>query len=157
MLKQIEEWIRQVNQSHAPQRQSCSRFEEPFSGFYSPGFLNSAYFVVVDQIPKPDLPGLRAAGLGDFIDMDVAGITYDDTYYVQRSVANELRLHFHELVHVVQWRQLQPLGFITRYLDEIQAHGYNDAPLEKMAYRLDGHYQANGKSLDVEDYVRTNL
>lgn len=157
MIERIEEWIHGVNRSHESLRRSCAVFQEYFSGFYSPGFLESAYFVVVEDIPKPDLPELRAAGLGDFIDMDVDGITYDDTYYVQRRAMNELRLHFHELVHVLQWRKLKPSGFIKRYVHEIQAYGYDEAPLEKMAYSLDRHYQAKGQKLNVEEYVRKNL
>lgn len=157
MIKRIEEWIREVNTSHESLRRSCSVFQEYFSGFYSSSFLESAHFVVVEDIPKPDLPELRDAGLGDFIDMNVDGITYDDTYYVHCSAVNELQLHFHELVHVLQWRELRPSGFIQRYIHEIQTYGYSEAPLEKMAYGLDRHYQKKGQDLNVEEYVRDNL
>ncbi len=157
MLEKIEEWIRQVNASHKAVRQSCSVFQNHFNGFYSPRFLETAYFVVTDDIPKPDFPELREAGLGDFIDMDVGGITYDDTYYVSKSDANGLRLHFHELVHVIQWRELTHQGFIARYIQEIQDFGYDNAPLERMAYALDEHYQAKGRQLSVEQFVRENL
>lgn len=157
VIDKIEEWIRQVNFSHKDVRQSCSVFEKHFNGFYSPDFLKTAFFVVTDEIPKPDFPELREAGLGDFIDMDVGGITYNDTYYVKVVAANELRLHFHELVHVIQWRDLTPKGFIGRYIREIQGFGYDEAPLEKMAYALDGHYQSNGRHLSVEQFVGKNL
>ena len=157
MIGKIEQWIHQVNSSHKEVRQSCSVFEEHFKGFYSPDFLKTAFFVVTDKIPKPDLPELREAGLGDFIQLDVDGITYNDTYYVKQSAVNELRLHFHELVHVIQWRELTPQFFIARYLREIQNVGYNEAPLEKMAYGLDGHYQKQGRHLSVEQFVRENL
>ena len=157
MIERVEDWICEVNQSHELLRRSCAMLEDYFSGFYSPNFLASAYFVVVEDIPKPDLPELRAAGLAEFIDMDVAGITYGDTYYVQRRAVNELRLHFHELVHVLQWRELGPSVFIKRYAHEIQTYGYDEAPLEKMAYSLDRHYQAKGQNLNVEEYVRKNL
>ncbi|WP_166267115.1 hypothetical protein [Marinobacter caseinilyticus] len=157
MINKIEQWIHQVNYSYKDVRQSCSVFEESFKGFYSPDFLKTAFFVVTDEIPKPDFPELREAGLGDFIDMDVGGITYNDTYYVKQSAANELRLHFHELVHVIQWRELTPQGFTERYIREIQDFGYDEAPLEKMAYALDGHYQKQGRHLSVEQFVRENL
>ncbi|MCS4503669.1 hypothetical protein NYO91_06195 [Arhodomonas aquaeolei] len=157
MIEEIKEWTYQINSSHEEMRRSCSVLEEYFNGFYSPDFLKTAFFVVTDEIPKPDFPGLREAGLGDFIDMDVGGITYNDTYYVKKEVANELRLHFHELVHVQQWRELGPQGFIERYIREIQDFGYENAPLEKMAYALDGHYQSKGRHLSVERFVRENL
>ena len=157
MIEEIESWIHQVNSSHKEVRRSCSIFEEHFNGFYSPEFMKTAFFVVTDEIPKPDFPGLREAGLGDFIDMDLAGITYNDTYYLKKEAANELRVHFHELVHVLQWRELAPQGFIERYIREIQYFGYNNSPLEKMAYALDGHYQSKGRHLSVEQFVRENL
>jgi hypothetical protein len=157
VIDKIEQWIHHVNSSYKERRQSCTVFEEHFKGFYSPEFLKTSFVVVANEIPKPDFPELREAGLGDFIDMDVGGITYNDTYYVKRSVANELRLHFHELVHVIQWRKLTPQGFIERYIREIQDFGYDEAPLEKMAYALDGHYQKQGRHLSVEQFVRENL
>lgn len=89
--------------------------------------------------------------------MSVSGITYNDTYYVERKAAQELRLHFHELVHVLQWRLLTPQGFINRYIREIQSYGYDNAPLEKMAYTLDAHYLAKGQPLNVELFVREHL
>ncbi|WP_339783504.1 hypothetical protein [uncultured Marinobacter sp.] len=125
MIEKIEEWIRQVNSSYEALRQSCTLFEEHFNGFYSHQFLDTAFFVVTDEIPKPDFP--------------------------------ELRLHFHELVHVVQWRELRPQGFIERYIREIQDFGYYEAPLENMAYALDEHYQNKGRHLSVEQFVRENL
>lgn len=157
MIDKIEEWIRQVNSSHEQVRQSCIFFKDHFKGFYSPNFLETAFFVVTNEIPKPDFRELREAGLGDFIDMDVGGITYNDTYYVKEGAAHELRLHFHELVHVIQWRELTSQGFIERYIGEIQDFGYDEAPLEKMAYALDGHYQKKGRHLSVEQFVRENL
>jgi len=157
MIEEIEEWIHQMNSSHKDVRRPCSVFEKHFNGFYSPGFLKTAFFVVTDEIPKPDFPGLRDAGLADFIDMDVEGITYNDTYYVKKEAENELWLHFHELVHVLQWRVLAPQGFIERYIREIQDFGYDNAPLEKMAYDLDGHYQNKGRHLSVEQFVRENV
>lgn len=157
MLEEIENWIHEINARHETERVSCTFFKLEFQGFYSPIFLESAYFVVTDHIPKPNFPRLRQAGLGGFIDMDVAGITYNDTYYVKTSAAKELRLHFHELVHVIQWRTLTPQGFIRRYIQEIHDLGYYEAPLEKMAYALDAHYQAKGQNLDIEKYVREHL
>ena len=41
--------------------------------------MRGSYFVVVDNIPKPNFPELREAGLDDFIDLEVNGITYKNT------------------------------------------------------------------------------
>lgn len=157
MIEKIEQWIHQENSSHKGVRRSCSVFEQDFKGFYSLEFLKITFFVVTDEIPKPDFAELREAGFEAFIDMDVEGITYNDTYYVKQNAADQLRLHFHELVHVAQWRELTPQRFIERYIQEIQKYGYDEAPLEKMAYALDGHYQKQGRPINVEEFVRENL
>lgn len=157
MINELEKWVVQTNNTYAKHRKSCSIFREQFRGYYSPVFLSSVYFVVVEKIPRPDMAGLSDAGLDDFLNINVAGITYGDTYYVHRQTAHHLRLHFHELVHVLQWKELGPLGFIKRYIYEIQNYGYHEAPLEKMAYRLEYQYQENTKDLNVEAFVRANL
>ena len=158
MLNKIEQWIDQTNIDYRKERISCDCFIDEFKGFYPISFLKQAYFVVVNNIPKPDFPGLREIGLGDFIDMKVDGITYKNTYYILPHVEKNLRLHFHELVHVAQWEKLGAVNFIQRYIGEIESNGYADAPLEKMAYGLDAHYDANrGKKLDVPSYVSEKI
>ncbi len=92
----------------------CTQFTAQFAGFYPTEFLESAFYVVIDEIPKPDFAALRAMGLGDFIDMKVSGITYKNTYYLLPTSVDNLRVHFHELVHVLQWQNLGALAFISR-------------------------------------------
>jgi len=80
MLDKIEKWIDKTNLDFTNQRICCYKFTDNFEGFYPHSFLKQAYFVVVDEIPKPDFPELREIGLGDFIDMDVDAITYKTTH-----------------------------------------------------------------------------
>lgn len=153
MLHQIDKWIDQINIEYKEQRICCSKFSNEFKGFYPLEFLCKSYFVIVDTIPKPNFPELRQMGLGDFIDMEVQGITYKSTYYVLPQLASDLRLHFHELVHVAQWGHLGAISFLERYINEIQTSGYNEAPLEKMAYAFDSHFMDGGEEIDVLNYI----
>ena len=157
VLEQIEQWIDATNIKYKTQRISCEKFASEFAGFYPVEFLKNAFYVVVDKIPKPDFPILREMGLGDFVDMDAAGITYKNTYYLLPEVAKDLRVHFHELVHVAQWLKLGPDAFMMRYISEIQRVGYNDAPLEKMAYALDTQFASKGNKIDVLRHVAQTL
>lgn len=157
MLNIIEEWIDLTNERFFNQRQSCELFTRDFAGFYSEEFLSNSYFVVVDSIPKPEFPEIRQAGLSDFLDMEVQGITYKNTYYIVPRVAQDLRLHFHELVHVAQWKTLGTIGFLQRYISEVQSVGYNEAPLEKLAYAFDRHFSQGGKKVDVPSYVESKI
>ncbi len=157
MLHRLEQWIDKTNLDHKDQRISCSKFYNEFKGFYPLEFLENSYFVVVDSIPKPNFPELRQLGLGDFIDIEGNGITYKNTYYIQSYLVSALRLHFHELVHVAQWDHLGAIPFIERYITEIQTLGYDESPLEKMAYGLDDHFMTGGEKVDVPTYVAKRL
>jgi hypothetical protein len=152
-LNEIEAWIDQTNANFKDQRICFAKFVEKFEGFYSLEFLQRAYYVVVSTIPKPDFPELREMNLGDFIDMDVQGITYKNTYYILPHSVNDLSLHFHELVHVAQCSELGAIPFMQRYINEIQIHGYDEAPLEKMAYELEARYSSGAKKIDIAAHV----
>jgi len=153
ILTAIEQWIDEVNHKYKYKRVCCTQFAAQFAGFYPTEFLENAFYVVIDEIPKPDFAALRAMGLGDFIDMKVSGITYKNTYYLLSTSVDNLRVHFHELVHVLQWQNLGALAFIERYMNEIKHFGYHNAPLEIMAYSLDTHFISSGEKINVPEYV----
>lgn len=67
-------------------------------------------------------------------------------------------LHFHELVHVVQWQHLGPERFIMAYaLGHLLSGGYRTNPLEEMAYGLQARFDANTPAFDVAAIVRPEL
>jgi len=157
MLDQIEQWIDQTNTIFKNQRICCDQFVHEFKGFYSASFLQNAFFVVVNEIPKPAFPELRQMGLGDFMDMEIDGITYKNTYYILPHAIKNTRLHFHELVHVAQWEKLGPASFISRYIHEILSYGYRQAPLEEMAYFLDNYFASGGEKADIPSFVADKI
>lgn len=157
MLNQIEIWIDDTLENYSKERISCDALSQCFSGFYSDTFLNESFFVVVDKLPKPNFPELYHAGLGDFIEEEFDGITYKNTYFIKREQEKNMALHFHELVHVAQWKILGPHKFISRYIQEYQENGYRAAPLEEMAYSLQNYYSENGTAIDVLSYVQQKI
>ena len=157
MLAKIEQWIDQTLTEHSASTISCNVFSKPFSGFYSTDTLEECFYVVIDKIPKPDFPELYEAGLSSFINMDVEGITYKNTYFIKSGYEDNLSLHFHELVHVAQWQHLGAIAFIQSYMHEIQTSGYHDAPLEKMAYASDTRFANNEEHIDIPSYVAKKI
>lgn len=150
MLNKIEGWIDFTLSKHMHSRVSCDALAANFSGFYSREFLARSYYVLTDELPKPDFPELYAAGLGDFLEMDADGITYKDTYFIKPNLVDQLDLHFHELVHVAQWQYLGAPAFIERYIREYKLFGYETSPLEEMAYSLQRYYCAkSSKPIDI--------
>jgi hypothetical protein len=86
--------------------------------------------------------------------MDAAGITYLDTYYVRADHFHDVSVHFHELVHVVQWRLLGPEKFLALYADGLERFGYRNSPLEAMAYNLHDRFDVEGLPFVVESATR---
>ena len=79
----------------------------------------------------------------------MAGITYFDTYFVRSDEARRESLHFHELVHVVQWGVLGPERFLASYADGLERFGYRHSPLEEMAYDLQTRFDDDPRPFDV--------
>jgi hypothetical protein len=104
---------------------------------------------------------LAALGLPEFAEFEngsYEGITYLNTYFVQASVAASESLHFHELVHVVQWQHLGADRFLVAYaLGHLMAGGYRANPLEVMAYDLQARFDQNAAPFDAETLTRRNL
>lgn len=157
VLNKINDWIDQTLKSYSNQKISCECFSSQFDGFYPTEFLSNSYYVAVDRLPKPDFPELRQAGFGGFIDMDLEGITYKNTYFIKKGYESNTALHFHELVHVLQWQYLGELPFIQRYMEEILRFDYRNAPLEKMAYDLQDHFSMRREPLSIPNYVQNKI
>lgn len=152
-IEKFDVWIDEIVSDNEEQAKSCRKFSDVFSGYYSPEYLSKCKFVVVDNIPKPDIPELRQIGLGGFLDMDCGAITYKHMYFMKPQHQDDLEIHIHELMHTVQWEQLGGKGFLKRYVQEINEFGYDDAPLENMAYDLGRSFKSGAVAQDVVKLV----
>ncbi|WP_152206983.1 hypothetical protein [Marinobacter changyiensis] len=154
MIEIISEWIRLTNQQFVPQRKPCTEFKELFAGYFPEEFLATSYYVIVPQMPVPAYQFLEQHGLTDLFNRDLAGLTLNDTYYLIPGAEDNLRIHFHELVHVAQWQHWGVEDFVSRYLEELTNYGYDKMPLERMAYDLDALYVAGGPVVDVPRIIQ---
>ena len=157
MLETIRSWVNETNRHFTPARRPCTDFTELFAGYFSEHFLARSYYVETSEVPLPPRELVGQWALEDLAGRTLEGLTLDDTYYLTPSAANNLRIHFHELVHVAQWQHLGPDRFIARYLEELTVHGYDRMPLERMAYDLDARFVAGGPVMDVHQVVREGL
>ena len=81
-----------------------------------------------------------------------AGITYKDTFCLQEGQNSE-SIHFHELVHVVQWARLGVDNFLLAYDDGLVQFGYTHSPLEQMAYSLQQAFANNNLQGQLISYI----
>lgn len=157
-LPLVLHWIQETLAAHAAMARPVASLNFPrLPHYFSPETLAAAKVVAVDVVPLPPLTALGLVQFADFERMDANGITYVDTFFVQADLVADERLHFHELVHVVQWSLLGPERFLAVYADGLERFGYRASPLEEMAYRLDGLFQQGAAPYSVEPTVGREL
>jgi len=158
-LPLVRGWIDRTLAEHRNRAQPVASYRFPqLGGFYSSEFLTTAKVVEVERVPMPPLSALGLTGFGEFESGNYAGITFLDTYFVQSGEVLRESLHFHELVHVVQWQHLGAERFVMAYaLGYLQGGGYRANPLEVMAYDLQDYFEKGGQPIEVESFVRRQL
>lgn len=135
-LPGIRKWIDRVLLDHAPRTRTVGSLAfKRLSACYPQHLLDRAKVVTVPRVPFPPVSSL---GLPEFASLEqapFAGITFLDTFFVQHGQGSE-SLHFHEMVHVVQWERLGANNFLLAYGLGLAQFGYERSPLERMAYSL---------------------
>jgi hypothetical protein len=90
---------------------------------------------IVDELPLPEDPALRAAGLAaGLLGPGMVGLTLGHSIFIRRGNRDHRqhrRLLSHELRHVHQYEQHGSIAaFLRVYLRQIVEVGYANAPLE---------------------------
>jgi len=93
----------------------------------------------------------------DFERGDFDGITYLDTIFLKPTQSDNENMHFHELVHVIQWRLLGPDRFLLSYANGLECFGYRESPLEAMAYDAETAFASSTAIFNVETMVAEKL
>ena len=158
-LPEIQAWIAATLREHHAQARPVSAYGLPgLPRFYPPELLGFAQVVEVPRVPVPPLSAMGFPELGDFERRAHRGITYLGTYFIQADSAGDEALHFHELVHIVQWRHLGPERFLTGYaLGHLLSGGYRANPFEAMAYELQDRFEYGCVPFPVEPEVCQRL
>jgi hypothetical protein len=144
-------WIQKTLAEHARAAKPVASLGfNRLSQYYDQQTLISAKVVFVPKVPMPPLSAMGLSRFGSFEQMDAAGITYLDTYFVRADYASIESVHFHELVHVIQWRLLGPERFLAYYADGLERFGYRDSPLEAMAYTFQDKFEREAQPFSVE-------
>jgi hypothetical protein len=125
--------------------------------YFDPTFLESAKFIAIDRIPMPPLSQMGLSRFAVFERGNFNGVTFLDRYFVKRTMVGEEALHFHELIHVIQWRLLGPEDFLVAYANGLDEFGYENSPLEKIAYDAETLFKQSSQVFDTEKFVAERL
>jgi hypothetical protein len=105
-------WIRKTITDHEHSAKTiASRGFKRLPSYFSQELLDTTKVVPVTRVPVPPLSSMGLQRFRDFERGDWEGITYIDTTFLKRTRAGDEELHFHELIHVVQWRYSIQNGF----------------------------------------------
>jgi hypothetical protein len=154
----IEDWLRTTLAAHAGVARTVALCGFPrLPHYFSDGTLASAKVVVVDKLPVPPLSSWGLTRFAKFERGNFGGITYLDTFFLKRHQSGNEAIHFHELIHVIQWRVLGPERFLYSYANGLERFGYRQSPLEAMAYDAERAFTTSKDVFDVEKMVAEKL
>lgn len=158
----VRSWIERTVAAHANTARPVGALVEAcgfrrLPGYFDEDFLRRVRCVVVERVPVP-----RAAsmGLGFPVRLESrcwAGITFGDTYFVDKRFELNESLHFHELIHAVQWDCLGFDRFIRAYARGLLREGYARSPLEIMAYEHQRRFETDPAPYRAETRVREEI
>lgn len=163
-LPEVRGWIEDVMEKC--KEQAVPVINLPFPNLekvFPLDFLRKAKVVVVTgKVPFPPLSRMGLPELGEMENMPMDGITYVDTFFVNHLCQTE-SLHFHELVHIVQWERLGVENFLLAYgvglmqssnLYQTFEEIYRNSPLEQIAYTLQEGFDRGTLPAGVIDLIR---
>ena len=146
-------WIDDYLYRHAKDTRSVHSLNNPrLAASFPEALLRRTKTATLESI---DYPPIESFGLPEFADAAPEGrhgITFKDTYFVRRDVESE-SLHFHELVHIVQWERLGPERFLLAYGVGLAMHRYRESPLEAMAYSLQQNFYEGFYRRGLKEYI----
>ena len=151
----VESWI----DSYIEQKKK-SRIALASTGFermkicFSSETLENSFYAVVERVETPPLSDIGLREFSDYESDDYRGITYKDTYFLIEREKNIESLHFHEMVHIVQWHELGPRNFILLYALGLAQFGYRKSPLEVIAYDLQDLFEKDRIKTNCEGVIR---
>lgn len=163
-LPQVRAWIDETLARHKPQARPVASYGfGRLPQYYSAATLASSFVIEVPEVPLPPLTQLGLPEFPQYENGNYAGITFLNTYFLRTEEARDESLHFHELVHVIQWQHLGPDHFLAAcaagYLGakNQQKDPYRGNPIEVMAYGLQDYFDSKKPFGDVEPFIRRQI
>jgi hypothetical protein len=155
----VEDYISSSRNKYASQTVPLTETQRSvMQPFFPAAVLDSARLCVLrgSRVPNPSMYSMaKMMAIRNLPDVtDMAAITFVDVIVSHEEFTGALL--FHELVHVVQYAQMGLKEFAARYVNGfIQGGSYEEIPLEKNAYALEGRFSQNpGGPFSVDDAVK---
>jgi hypothetical protein len=150
----LQQWIDKTVDQYADQRKTIHSFGfKKLSLHYPHELLLETKVVETPQVPFPALEEFRLPEFSYLQQFSLAGITFMDTIFLRQDQLTESHF-FHELVHVVQWARLGVDNFLLAYGLGLIQYGYEQSPLEQMAYSLQRGFENDEVPKHLAHYIQ---
>ena len=134
LLPKAIAWAKRESQRIANSGRALTECEQELAREVGVAKLEQIRIALVDALPLPDDPELRAAALQTgLLGRDTAGLTLGYSIFVCEGYET-VRLLTHEFRHVYQYEQAGSIAaFLPGYLKQVVRFGYSSASFEKDA------------------------
>lgn len=158
LLSAVRCWIARTLADFAPHMEPVANAPFPrLAEYYPADHLRRVRRVVVDRCPVPVLSLTGIPQLAEIETWDLKGVPWGDVIFIKRDFADSEPLHFHELLHTVQWDCLGADRYLAAWAIGTITRGYRNNPLEEMAFRLQQRFEAEAERFDVVSAVKAEL
>ncbi len=158
LLDVVTAWIEPALATYAQRVQpvAAARFAR-LPHYYPDDLLNRIGRVTVAKCPVPPLAQGPFPQLAEIENWDLKGVPWQDTIFIRNDLADWEPVHFHEILHVVQWRYLGARRYLTAWAVGTITKGYRANPLEEMAFRHQARFETDQTPYDVVTAVKTEI
>jgi hypothetical protein len=139
-LPLMEEWMDALRARHLEHSVAASQLGlRRLSDHFPARVLDQTRVVIATELPFPPIATYRLPEFETMARAPMAGITFGNVCFVRPNAPEGV--HFHELVHVVQWEALGVSEFLLTYAVGLIRHGYAHSPLEAIAFELQDRFE----------------
>ncbi|MGD2271504.1 MAG: hypothetical protein PVI06_13965 [Desulfobacterales bacterium] len=158
LISDVQRWISQTLAAHRATMQpvAATRFDR-LKTYYPVTVLQRVQRVIVDRCPVPPLAVTGIPQLAEIENWDIKGIPWQNTIFIRRDLSDWEGVHFHELLHIIQWECLGTNRYLTAWAIGTITRGYRDNPLEEMAFRHQSRFEAEEPIYNVVREVSTEI
>jgi hypothetical protein len=153
-LPQVEIWINQLLAAYAGAASTIDvqRFRR-LPEYLPYHVLHAARYIVVERTPFPPVSQLGIPEFERMEAMAMGGITFGQTYFLTTDHVADEGTHLHELIHTIQWSVLGVRDFLLTYGLGLAMYGYEQSPLESVAFGFQESFERARPVIDLEKYV----
>lgn len=146
----MQKWIVYTLAEHEAQMEPVAEAHfERLKGYYPNTLLQRVQRVIVDRCPVPPLAITGIPQLAEIETWDIKGIPWKNTIFIRRDLANWDAVHFHELLHIIQWECMGTERYLAAWAIGTITRRYRDNPLEETAFRHQSRFETEEKPYDV--------